>query len=204
MNTPSLMIARGGSLILLVAAMAAGFGCGDGSCERPATPTTTAATASASALPTALPQVALPQLQALIQEAASQDKVLVIDFWATWCAPCVALFPELHEALTALGDGVRPASVTCDAPGPGEKQAIAFLAKHHALTDAYLLKPDPDAQIAVVDALGEQWTNLNPPAIFVFDREGKLAGEFYEGATAAQIAAKVSTLLSSSSRTPSH
>ena len=33
----------------------------------------------------------------LTPEAVRKDKVVLIDFWATWCPPCRALIPELNE-----------------------------------------------------------------------------------------------------------
>ena len=145
--------------------------------------------------PATLPRVDLDALQAIINDAAGADRVLVIDFWATWCAPCIDLFPSLHAAMAELGDKVRPITVTLDAPGRLEKQAIAFLDKHGALHDAYLLDPDSDKQIAVVKGLGQRWRDLVVPAILVYDREGKLAHEFFEGAAAEEIAAAVKALL---------
>ena len=32
------------------------------------------------------------------------DKVYLIDFWATWCLPCVAELPNLHEAYATYAD----------------------------------------------------------------------------------------------------
>lgn len=150
-----------------------------------------------SAAPTAptLPIADLDTLQALIADTASQDRVLVVDFWATWCVPCVQMFPALHEGLVAMGPAVRPVSVTLDSPGEYEQQAIAFLQEHQALHDAYLLVPDSDAQLAVVDALGRQWNDLVVPAILVFDRNGQLAGEFLSGGQVQPILDRVRELI---------
>ncbi len=144
---------------------------------------------------TSLPRIDLDGLRTIINESAEANQVLVIDFWATWCAPCVAMFPELHGRLEANGQGVRLISASFDAP-EDEGKAIAFLQEHHALHDAYLLVPDTDRQIEVVRALGNQWRDLVVPAILVFDTDGTLAGEFLQGGVVEAIVAKVDELLS--------
>ena len=44
---------------------------------------------------------------------AAQDKPVVLDFWATWCGPCMRLGPEL-EALAAERDDIIVAKVDVD------------------------------------------------------------------------------------------
>ncbi len=124
-----------------------------------------------------LPRIDLTGLQALIDENAQQRRVLVLDFWATWCKPCVDMFPALHTGLKNLGDRVRVVSVTLDAPGPLEAKAVNFLERHHATEDAYLLIPEPDARLDVVSGLGRRWQDLVVPAILIYDEDGRLAGE---------------------------
>lgn len=129
-----------------------------------------------------LPVVKLADIEKIIQQTAEQDRVLVIDFWATWCVPCVEQFDEIHEGLAEIGkEKVRAVTVTFDAPGPTEDKAIAFLKKHDAMKDAYMISPDTDDQIAVVDALGEHWKQLVVPAVFVFNQQGEIVGEYYKG-----------------------
>ena len=143
-----------------------------------------------------LPVVDLAAIEAIIAEADANDRVLVIDFWATWCVPCVAMFPDVHEGLKARGDAVRAVSITLDDPGEMERNAVAFLKEHDALKDAYRMKPDGVEQARVVDALGERWQDVVIPAFLVFDRDGELAGEFLEGgdATVEAILARVDEL----------
>ncbi|MFZ9690287.1 MAG: TlpA family protein disulfide reductase, partial [Phycisphaerales bacterium] len=43
-------------------------------------------------------------------------KVLVIDFWATWCVPCVAAIPHMNELQQHYGDQVVVVGVTSEAP----------------------------------------------------------------------------------------
>lgn len=156
-------------------------GCGDSSATAPQAVAPQPAAHAGENLPESLPVADLATLQSLIKETASQDRVLVIDFWATWCQPCVAMFPQLHEDIAKLGDKVRMVTVTFDSPGKYEKQAIEFLAKHDSLKDAYIVVPDSDGQLALPATLGRRWKDLVVPAILVFDREGQLAGEFVDG-----------------------
>ncbi len=47
--------------------------------------------------------------------ARHQGKVVLVDFWATWCAPCVKLFPRTVELQQRLADrGLVVISVSMD------------------------------------------------------------------------------------------
>ena len=58
-----------------------------------------------------------------------QGRPLMINFWATWCAPCIAELPALSRAAAALAsDGVTVLLVSIDRGGV--KKAAPFLEKH--------------------------------------------------------------------------
>ena len=53
---------------------------------------------------------------------ASQEKVILVDFWAEWCAPCHGLAPHLTRAIDELEGGVLLAKVEVD---EGENMKLA-------------------------------------------------------------------------------
>ena len=60
----------------------------------------------------AVPQVTDAEFQSQVLQA--QQPVLV-DFWATWCAPCRMIAPVVDELLTEFGDKVRILKMDIDA-----------------------------------------------------------------------------------------
>jgi thiol-disulfide isomerase/thioredoxin len=59
-------------------------------------------------------------------------KLLMINFWATWCAPCVSEFPDL-EATYRMYRGRNVDFVAVSTNDPAEKPGVLeFLQKHHA------------------------------------------------------------------------
>jgi len=54
-----------------------------------------------------------------------KGKLLILDFWATWCSPCVAMIPKLDSLQRRFGDRLQILSVTYQS----EKEATDFLNK---------------------------------------------------------------------------
>lgn len=66
------------------------------------------------------PQIALPDLDGQIWRSDSaQGKVVLINFWASWCAPCVKEVPALVEAQRQWGDhGLQVVGIALDEGEP--------------------------------------------------------------------------------------
>lgn len=148
-----------------------------------------------------LPPVLLADVQKIIAQAKTDNKILVIDFWATWCIPCVQMFPELHEKLPAMGDNVRVVTITLDSPGKYEAKAVDFLRKHDAMHDAYRIGGEAEQWNEMIAGLGKEWQDMNVPAILVYNTQGELWDEFInERAKPELILSRVEELVKNSQR----
>lgn len=129
-----------------------------------------------------LPVIDAAGLKELQQQTAEEGKVLVIDFWATWCGSCVQMFPKLHEEMKERGDKVRIISISHDENAEGGEDYIAkaarFITKRQATHGAYLC--DPASKDAIGEMLSDEWDGVSLPAIFVFGKDGDLAYEMLE------------------------
>lgn len=102
-----------------------------------------------------------------------QGKVLLVDFWATWCAPCRELFPHTRDLYQGMSDeGLTVISVSLDDMAD-ESAVRKFLADQGANFDNYLVR----------DGTGEAtWKALGVeggiPHLKLFDREGNLRRSF--------------------------
>lgn len=55
-------------------------------------------------------------------DVISADKLVLVDFFATWCQPCKMMHPVLEQVKEALGDRVRVIKVDVDKHGPTSAQ----------------------------------------------------------------------------------
>ena len=123
---------------------------------------------------------------------AFRGKVVVLDVWAEFCAPCKKEFPhlvELHEKYAKKG--VACVSVSVDFLEDKDK-TLEFLKKHKAAFTNYLF----DEKQKVWQ---EHFHITGPPAVFVYGPDGKLAKHFDpdegEGYTYADVEKLVQKLL---------
>jgi thiol:disulfide interchange protein DsbD len=109
-----------------------------------------------------------------LDTSAFSGKVVVVNFWATWCVPCIQEIPGFNKLNQQLGGkGVVVLGVSMDEEGA--EQVRPFLKKHPM-----------DYLVALgSEAISKQYGLDELPVTVVFDRSGKQVKRF-EGFTSAE------------------
>ena len=124
--------------------------------------------------------------------AAQRGQWVVVNFWATWCAPCLKEIPDLN-ALDAKREDLVIIGLAYEEITPEAMRAF------------YAEKVKPEYPVAIVDV-------YNPPADFDTPRglpftvlvapDGAVAHKFLGPVTGTEIEAKISEVSAASATTP--
>ena len=111
-----------------------------------------------------------PQLQPLLHQ--NSENVQVVNFWATWCAPCIKELPYFEE-LNKL-EGVEVLLVSLDFSNHKQKRLIPFVEKHKLQSRVVHL--DDEDENYWINEISTTWSGALPATlIYTQNRRG-----FYE------------------------
>jgi thiol-disulfide isomerase/thioredoxin len=95
--------------------------------------------------------------------AGQRGKILVVNFWATWCGPCRALEPAFDRVATAFQ----------------QSHEVLFLAadcdEDETLVPGYLQDMKPRTTMVFADGLERMFAVNSFPTVLVIDRDGKIS-----------------------------
>ena len=125
-----------------------------------------------------------------ISSADFKGKVVVVDFWATWCPPCVGEIPGYVELQKKYGDqGLVFVGLSVDQAGPDVVNK--FIADHHVNYDIALADDKTASAFGGFEAI---------PTTFVIDRTGHIANMKTGAMPAAEFEALLQPLLKQSAK----
>ncbi|MGB8769812.1 MAG: TlpA disulfide reductase family protein [Candidatus Korobacteraceae bacterium] len=112
------------------------------------------------------PDFAITDSQRTVSLDQFRGKPVVLNFWATWCPPCIEEMPSLVKLQKELGDQVTILAVSEDDDNNAYKQFIR----------------DHDVDLLTVRDTGQKanalYGTFKFPETFVIDRNGKIVRKF--------------------------
>ncbi|MDA3971160.1 MAG: TlpA disulfide reductase family protein [Desulfobulbaceae bacterium] len=136
--------------------------------------------------PTTMPSFALVELPAGedFDSAQLQGKVVLVNFWATWCGPCVAEYPDLMQLHTAYSSkGFTVVGLSMDKSAGSVKR---FMEKAGAVYPMLM------GNSAISRDFG---AGAGLPVSFLIDRQGRIVKKYLGGRPFSEFAGDVELLL---------
>lgn len=107
----------------------------------------------------------------------NNDTIYVLNFWATWCVPCVKELPAVDSfAMAHKSEKIKVLLVSLDFKDELDKKVNPFLQKYHYKTECVLL--DEVNGNDFIDKIDKRWTGSIPATFITFNKRRKT--EFVE------------------------
>ncbi|MDQ4140906.1 MAG: TlpA family protein disulfide reductase [Bacteroidota bacterium] len=133
----------------------------------------------------------MPELQKLMNRKT--DTTLVVNFWATWCGPCIKELPYFEQMNTKYArKKVKVVMVSLDVPSKLEGKVKPFVQKNKFNSTVLLLnEPDQNTWINQID---KDWSGSLPYTI-VLNNSRKKRKTFEQAFTREELEMELLTFL---------
>jgi len=109
--------------------------------------------------------------------AKGKDTTYVINFWATWCGPCVEELPHFEKVnKDAAKQPIKVILVSLDFKSKLKTAVIPFVVKNKLSSEVYVIN-EPDQQV-FIEKVDKNWSGAIPATLFV--NTHKKVRQFYE------------------------
>lgn len=120
------------------------------------------------------------QFEHLLQ--TNSDTTYVINFWATWCKPCIAELPYFEQANQSFkSQAVKFILVSLDAMKQLDDKVIPFLIKTKISSQVVLL--DDDDYNVWIDKVSRDWSGSIPATLLFSKNKRKLVEQEFSDKT---------------------
>jgi len=122
-------------------------------------------------------QVKLLDMGHLQKRVSNADTVYIVNFWATWCAPCVAELPNYEKFQAAhKNQPVKVLLVSMDFQSKLNTAVMPFVKKHQYKTETYLAQRKSDEEW--INTVDKDWSGALPGTLIINSKKG--IRKFYE------------------------
>jgi len=121
-----------------------------------------------------------------------KGKVVLYQFWATWCAPCRAEMPQLIRLEAKLrSQGFELVTISADQP---EQDAAAEKVLKQLAVRAPLYRKQAQNDDNFINSIDRKWSGALP-ALFLYDKNGRKVRSFIGETEMAVVEAAIRNLL---------
>jgi thiol-disulfide isomerase/thioredoxin len=95
----------------------------------------------------------------------NSDTLYIVNFWATWCKPCVAELPDFEKVNQTYKDKkVKVLLVSMDFKEDLKKRLIPFIKKNKYTSETLLLN---ETDGSFIDKISKEWSGAIPGTLFI-------------------------------------